>query len=699
MRTLGDEMISSEVVALIELVKNAYDADATRVLIDFHPPLTRGEGGIDVIDDGHGMSLETALQVWLEPATQFRQRERQSEEFHRNVLGEKGIGRFAASRLAEELELVTRRPGAPVETRIVLDWRDFDREAAYLDEVTVLYEQSEPADIAPGGVAEALWRSEKTDRADRGTALRLRVLRTEWSEANLHDLRNDLARLVSPYLFEEQRSRADGFSIWLRVPEPHASLSGLVEPPEALRNPDYTLSAVMDADGHYSAEIHLKNGETISRTDEIVIGDRQPTCGQFRLELRVWDRDRESMAELADRSHQTAKEVREDLNRAAGINVYRDGFRVLPYGDPGDDWLTLDARRIQNPTMRISNNQVVGYVLISSENNPELRDQTNREGLLKNDAFADLTRALKELITALETERYRIRPREERPTPPSGGLFAALNIDSVRAYATETYPGDRQLASLLGEVQATLDEGVERAEEVVARYRRLATLGGLVDQVLHDGRAPLTKIATEAENAQLDLADDDPAALGKLREHLGVIQTQQRALGTVFRRIEPFSGRRRGRPRPRALEEILAESVAVKSGELERAHIDVSVPETRTTVTADESELQQVFVNLLDNSIHWVSRRRSGDRGIVIEVARDDDGVHVVFSDSGPGVPDEIRDRIFEPYFSTKPEGVGLGLSIAGEIVEDYYGGSLELLDGGPLPGATFRITLRRRIG
>lgn len=138
MRTLGDELISSEVVAVIELVKNAYDADTTRVLVRFREPLKPGSGGIDIIDDGHGMSLDTVLNAWVEPATPYRRRATRSEELHRHVLAEKGIGRFAASRLADDLDLVTRRTGEDVETMVVFDWRLFDNDEAYLDEIEVV---------------------------------------------------------------------------------------------------------------------------------------------------------------------------------------------------------------------------------------------------------------------------------------------------------------------------------------------------------------------------------------------------------------------------------------------------------------------------------------------------------------------------------------------------------------------------------
>jgi hypothetical protein len=112
----------------------------------------------------------------------------------------------------------------------------------------------------------------------------------------------------------------------------------------------------------------------------------------------------------------------------------------------------------------------------------------------------------------------------------------------------------------------------------------------------------------------------------------------------------------------------------------------------------DEAELQEVFVNLLSNSIHWLHQVERGHRRIRVTVAHDDEALRVVFSDSGPGVREEIRDRIYEPYFSTKENGIGLGLSIAGEIVKDYYDGDLALLDSGPLQGANFLITLRRRV-
>jgi hypothetical protein len=100
LRPLGDELISSETVTVIEIVKNAYDADATRVLVRFQEPLEIGQGMIEIIDNDYGMSLDTIQNAWMEPAILIKKRQTRSEQRGRRVLGEKGIGRFAASRLA-----------------------------------------------------------------------------------------------------------------------------------------------------------------------------------------------------------------------------------------------------------------------------------------------------------------------------------------------------------------------------------------------------------------------------------------------------------------------------------------------------------------------------------------------------------------------------------------------------------------------
>ena len=170
-------------------------------------------------------------------------------------------------------------------------------------------------------------------------------------------------------------------------------------------------------------------------------------------------------------------------------------------------------------------------------------------------------------------------------------------------------------------------------------------------------------------------------------------------LSTVFRRVEPFGGRKRGRPKQLYLEKIIEDAFGVCESQISDLKIETSLPTGQTLVRVDETEIQEVMVNLLQNSLYWLQFADATHRRIAVSVKRtEQDHVEIIYADTGPGIPEENRARIFEPYFSTKKDGVGLGLAIVGEIIKDYYGGTLELLDSVGTSGAVFRITLTKRV-
>lgn len=719
MRTLGDELISSETVAVIELVKNAYDADATRVLIRFVGSLKRGEGSIEIIDNGHGMSLAVIKSAWMEPATYNKRSRTRSEKLERRVLGEKGIGRFAASRLAYELELITRRSSARQEIYAHFDWKQFDDATKYLDEIHVTVEERTPKEICSSGIIHRLWtEAEKRPAAvTHGTILRMNSLKQDWTTSELSDLQRGLSRLVSP-LFKH----AD-FDIILDLPDEFDNFSQEIAPPKIISFPHYSIRGSVDSDGRYSFKIKVgaSGEETNLRgafrregdSSEILMLEKKqrsvvdnpelasPVCGPLQIELRIWDRDELGNVEQATGS--TLRDVRRDLDSIAGINIYRDNFRVLPYGEPQDDWLRLDIRRVQNPTHRLSNNQIVGYIRISADENPELCDQSNREGLDENQALRELREIMIAILTKLEEVRYKNRPRSEKQSrTPVTGLFTTLDLKPIRERLVASYPHDTEMLEAIDKTTEQLDKQLDEIQTVIGRYQRLATLGQLIDVVLHDGRQPVTKIVNEALQGREEIEDSqgrNGALLPGLRKRFSLIETQGNVLSTVFRRMEPFGGRRRGRPAQLYLEGCIADAFAVFQTEIKRQSVKVKLPQTRTLVRVDEAEIQEVIANLLQNSLYWLQHVDKNSREIVVTVARPiPKSVEIIFADSGPGIHADNRELIFEPYFSTKPSGVGLGLTIAGEIVSDYYDGTLELLEEGPLEGAVFRIVLRKRV-
>jgi signal transduction histidine kinase len=681
-RTLGRELISNEIIAMQELIKNAYDADSSVCLITFVPPLLPNSGEIIIEDDGEGMTLEVLQTAWMEPATLSKVRRTRSGKYNRRLTGEKGIGRFASARIASALELtsISSVNGRRVKARF--DWGRFDDEAQYLDEIKCEWIEDDPP-----------------SNSSSGTILRLIGLHDDWTRekgAPFRVLRSELSRLVSPL------STPD-FSIVLEVPDPLEEYSGEVTPPAFLAKPRYWITGSVNGDGTLDA-IYEGPG---SPPQQILEGGQLPKVtglageglqsGPFTFELRVWDRTSEDLRAVASEFESTLKDIRRDLDAASGIRIYRDGFRVLL---PDNDWLRLDLRRVQNPTMRLSNNQVVGLVSISRDDNPELTDQTNRQGIVDSPAFDDFKTAVKYVLSRLEIRRDVVRRPSEEVTTQKG-IFANFDVSGLRDYVSRQYQADKTLLQLVSDTEKSLTSGVDEVKTVLARYRRLATLGQLVDGILHEGRTPITAISNAVMFIAKDLEKLDTSQPQKVRskvlKRLETITEQAERLSDLFRRIAPFSGRKRGRPRSTTVERMLADVVSLAQNSIDELGVHVALPIGNTPVTLDSSEMQSLFFNLLENALYWLTKVPSDKRAIVIQVDSKPSELQVTFSDSGPGVEEEIRDRIFDPYFSTRADGVGLGLALAGEITADHDG-KLELLADGPLDGATFRVTLKDRV-
>lgn len=749
MRTIGSELISSEPVAIIELIKNGYDADATRVHVRLRNLDDPARTSIQVIDNGHGMSLETVLGPWLEPATAFKRNRLESPRFNRRHLGEKGIGRFAAARLGRYILLATRAEDSDLETQIVLDWQSFDNYDKYLEDIEILWQVRPPSEISPTGSARELyWESD--DQVPTwvglcGTLIDVTGSPIYWDRPKIVDLRRSLERLMPPVEVDgsdqDKRNKAiDTFRIWLDV-EGHEDLSGEVLTPEVLRTPDYRISGTIDHTGLFRLEVIVdnyftrreglppqtspENGrfmfETHRSPREVkdsearrlpiaaeLIPDtslRPPKCGPMQVDLRVWDLDRGPVDDRAQRQSIRPALIRSTIRSSAGVSVYRNGFRVLPYGEPNNDWLRLDIRRVNNPTLRVSANQVVGYATIDREQNADLTDQSNREGIVESPAMEDFRALLRACLSIMEEKRYaaRERRRDADTAPPS--LFARLQLDELRSYIELHYADDSKLAELVAKKHGELSDDSKRIQEVLARYRSLSVLGQLVDRVTHDIRGPLGAIKNKATlinkllaSATSQNANGVPAA-SRIGEHLASISVAQSQAAGVVDALARFGGRKKGRPSPFVIERLFKDTAKIFKEEMEEKHVVVRVSDGETVVTGDETELSQVFANLLLNSMYWLVQVDSSRREIQVDIQRGDEGVVILFSDSGPGIPAEGLPFIFDPYYSTREGGMGLGLTIVGEIVRDYYDGDVFLVAGGPLPGATFKITLRRRVG
>jgi C4-dicarboxylate-specific signal transduction histidine kinase len=347
--------------------------------------------------------------------------------------------------------------------------------------------------------------------------------------------------------------------------------------------------------------------------------------------------------------------------------------------------------------MRLSNFQIVGSVNVSADKNSGLKDQSNREGIVSSQAFTDFKEVIKELLSKIEERRDTYR-RGNEVTRVSPSIFEALSLEPVKDVVAKKYPGDKELLGFIDEQARSIDHSVTEVQKVISRYRRLATLGQLIDVILHDGRTPIAKIQNKVELLRLAKTEDKTIKDTAIFKALERIESATEFLNGLINRLSPFSGRKRGRPAQTTIENIVLDSFDFFKKPIENSMIKVILPSSKTPVTLDEVEIKEILINLIDNSIYWLEKVPPEKRRIEVKINKFDDRLEIIFADSGPGVEEEYVNRIFDPYFSSKPDGIGLGLTIAGEAAAEYDG-NLELMGSDALPGATFRVTLRKRIG
>ena len=247
-----------------------------------------------------------------------------------------------------------------------------------------------------------------------GTLVRISELRSEWDEERLEDLSDQLSRLVSP--FEE----VGDFEIWLTLPGKDAKPTRVVAP-EFIAHPPYCIQGRVDKTGRLEARYDYsgtkKRRTAIRRSiwaevDTDRVGDalqRKPACGPFSFEIRAWDMDPQSVENLAATFKIAKGAVRASIRSYKGISVYRDRILVLPKSDSSKDWLGLDLRRVSRVGGRLSTSQLVGYAAITSEDNPEIQDTSDRERLVENNASNDFTALLKQVMGLMEFEREKDR--------------------------------------------------------------------------------------------------------------------------------------------------------------------------------------------------------------------------------------------------------------------------------------------------
>ncbi|GAB5441781.1 MAG: hypothetical protein Fues2KO_21300 [Fuerstiella sp.] len=673
--TIGRDLIQGHAAAVAELVKNAYDADATEVKVEL--AITEGELTSTVSDNGHGMSRDTVINSWLVPSTTDKLVRKHSPR-HRAMQGRKGVGRYAASMLGDDLLLETVHGGE--KTVVYLDWCDFES-SQYLDDVEVLVETTPTEE-------------------ENGTTLTIKGSQShvaEWTPKAFQKLRFELRKLIPPTQLGVSSGSDDNFQISLRTEafpdEAPESTYEVISPFPLFELFDYRIHGTVSADGQ--GVLIFQNQRSHSATkEEVQFHTSQTECGSLRFDICVFDREGEAIGQLVERGRARADdfvgklEAKRLLNENNGIGVYRNGFRIRPLGDPDFDWVQLNRRRVQKPTVHLGSNQVIGYVLIESEERSGLEEKSARDGLRENAAYKRLQEITLLVLKELESRRFAYRTKTG-PRQGSGAIERKLQslfeFDRLRNQIEEqlrdshiaAVPRQKIMDSIAAEEvrKGRLYEEIRRA---IAIYQGQATLGKIVNVVLHEGRRPLSVFKNEAPNLKYwsskISAESRSTALENVQGISDRLSESANSLVELFKRLDPLAAGKRGEPVEFDVVREICRAFDIFRHELDSEKIVYSVRRTGPVLMHGwPQDVVTIFANLIDNSIYWlVNDPTTIRREINVELSTDANGLRIDYRDSGPGIARHLLESqvIFEPEFSEKPGGMGLGLAIAGEAAK-----------------------------
>lgn len=681
-RTIGDQLISGPEAAVIELVKNSYDADASYVSIQFEPPLLAGFGRIVVTDDGHGMSAIDVTEKWMEPATSSKAAGRRSRG-GRVMLGSKGIGRFAAAKLGKKMTLtsVSRVGSENRRSRIPeLDWSWFEDDR-YLADVSIAFAEAATQDPT-------------------GTVIEIRDLREAWSKEKMEKLIVELRRLVSPIVAQTvdkpfkiflDLSRCDNRSSGFDGPALLGSsthqdtiLGTEIAPFPLLASSDYLVEGYFDTDGTFHGQMEIRRGGQKPTPVDLKVPLREgdAACGRVEVHFSLFDREADVIRETMRRAglgEITVAKARQVLDETAGVSIYRDGFRVRPYGSLENDWLALDSRRVQDPSLRIGHNQVAGYVTVESQSGSHLVERSSREGFEDNAAFRRLRRLVTQLLAEVVEPRrqnFRSGANLSRQRKTSFEQLDELSqLKGMRRILTDLPAGKRASAEKViteetAKLQLQIDEIKERQRVLEAK----SSLGLIVGEILHEGAPEASFLAVSASRLAsmykflFVVGPKADEARADYPDRLRLMGESGDRLRKLFANLRPLSGGRRTSARSFNVMRVLHDTA--RFFDTHNVKFDIVGTGQVTELFGHEEDLATALLNIISNAIFWLDSSQTASPAIRLAVNWvGQDEVAMIIEDNGPGVPEEFAEQIFDLKFTLKDGGTGLGLNIAQEAL------------------------------
>jgi signal transduction histidine kinase len=717
---LGEKLVSTVHVALAELIKNAYDADAQEVKVSISPE-AGGAPRVRIVDDGSGMTLEEVQKFWMKIGTSNKSIERVTTRYGRLKTGSKGIGRFACRRLGLNLKLTTcaevhlpriKNPRYQT-TEIEFNWQEFkpgtDVESIFCDGQTV---------ITPSG------KSGTTLEIWGGSA-------DEWQTRGFNHLQRQLAVLASNRGVVRAGFDADpGFNVVLSAPD---LTDKSVDLRDAVVDATWgTLTAHVNKEGRAVCTLNAKG---LGGSKKFISSDRFPKIIGAHLRIGILPTRKEEARKPELLANYVLTEL---VNEWGGIHVRYNGFRMFPYGDSRDDWLRIDAdrgRRLGKPEGELFNfassldrvnasrallnmlsmRSYLGQVELSSQI-AGLVPRIDRQGFIENDVFSEVRKFARFAVDwaniyrdqyirlkdneEAEQARQAVRPILNLDGPkedvvPKAAVFLRHEIKRLVQRLPEKQRKETEV-NLVRTVRAMETTSAESYRQL-EHLRLVASASTLTLLFAHEVRTVIGSLG--ASSARLEqLARSVPAHSQELRmlgsqlqETKGRLDDLVGMTGIVgaFRNTNKLTDLHLKTAVDRATYcfKLIIDNYAITID-------DLDVPTDLTVGPMVEGELYTVLLNLLSNAVKSVIASGNKMRTIRFDARRSGNRTVLKISDTGLGLSPDFYDEVFTPFISdpagnlydrleerSNPEdgsifgaGSGLGLSIARDVARSRGG-------------------------
>lgn len=729
---LGDQLIKNEIIALVELVKNSYDADASWVkvsFVDFNADFSaKSSSKIIIEDDGCGMNAEILKKHWLNPATPDklkRKKEKETTDKGRIMQGEKGIGRFAIFKLGKNIKIVTRRQGIDnegkfidageaVEDVLYYDFSKYDdnfllekgeEKELYIDNLSVSFDERIPQEIVQKKI---ILGTTEVERKPYGTRIEISDLKSSWTVARIDKVQKEIGKM-QPIFSKDDFS---DFHVWIYQDEDVHVAQDIYK--EKLTTCLENKSVFKVKSGKYISATNkiefILNGKAVHLgfDDADIKGlplfsryfkDEyyRTECGDFEFEFYIFDLNVDSDNPSKYMLDQDEKTIIKEHR----IYLYRDGIRVMPYGDPEDDWLRIDmARGTISAGAFLSNDQVVGCVYITQNGNPKLRDKTNREGLIEEGkALEDFINVLQLILKYLRKKTFAQYLIEKKRKIDIDRVKKGKPLELIEN-AKKQYANNESALKFISNFETSYKQEQRVLHERIDKTESLAAVGLSIETASHDIMLFIKKTIENQDALIKDIMlggeinrDELIAKLTLIRGNLSMIDTQMKDIQLLFPSTKT-------RTKNINVKEIVDKVYRLYKRAFTENNISFHMETTTTPLIAKTTDavILQVMINLFDNALYWL-KTVSNRREVLVSI--DGERQRMIFSDNGPGIKEDDIPYIFEAFYSGKgEEGRGLGLYIARQLLDkyDYTIDFAEFSKDKLLKGANFVIEFIREV-